>query len=74
MAFDFDREADRDRVLDMSPWAIHGNCLNLKICKVNQNACEVDFGIIQMWVQVHGLSLDMLNSENASQIANSIGS
>lgn len=73
MAFDFVREIDRDMVLDMSPWAIHGNCLNLKICKANQNASEVDFGFIHMWVQLHGLSLDMLNSENATQLADAIG-
>lgn len=43
MAFDFENERDRDRVLDMSPWAIHDHCLNLKLCTTNQCTSEVDF-------------------------------
>lgn len=29
MVFDFDSIKDRDRILDMSPWAVHGHCLKL---------------------------------------------
>lgn len=73
MTFDFENESDRDRVLDMSPWAIHRHCLNLKLCHPNKCISEVDFGKLQMWLQVHDLSLDMLNTVNAKQVANSIG-
>lgn len=68
MTFKFKNETDRDRVLDMSPWAIHGHCLNLKVCQTNQYICAVNFGKMQIWVQVHGLGLDMLNNENANSI------
>lgn len=57
----------------MSLWAVHDHCLNLKVCQQNQCATEVDFRLIQMWVQVHGLNLEMLNSDNAVQVANIIG-
>lgn len=57
----------------MSPWAIHAHCLNLKVCHPNQCVTEVDFGILQVWVHVHGLSLGMLNIDNAKHVANSIG-
>lgn len=36
MAFEFEYEKERDRVLDMSLWSIHGHCLNLEICGANQ--------------------------------------
>lgn len=73
MAFDFESQADRDRVFDMSPWSIHGHCLNLKVCPPNRCIGEVDFGRIQMWIQIHDLSLEMLSLENAKHAASSIG-
>lgn len=45
MAFDFDKVADRDRVLDMSSWAIHGHCLNLKVCQPNQSVGSDDSNV-----------------------------
>lgn len=73
MTFDFESESDRERVLDMSPWAIHDHCLNLKMCPSNRSIGEVEFDKIQMWVQVHGLSAELMNSDNARQIASKVG-
>lgn len=73
LAFDFANAGDRDRVLDMSPWDIHGHCLNIQVCEVNQNHRDVNFGELQVWVQIHGLSLDMLTRDNAERVACSIG-
>lgn len=73
LSFEFENDADRERVVDMSPWAIHGHCLNLKSCNPNQSIDEVDFTKIQIWTQVHGLSAEMLNLENARQIVFRIG-
>lgn len=56
LSFEFENDADRDRVVDMSPWAIHDHCLNLNICLPNQSLDEVDFTKIQIWTQIHGLS------------------
>lgn len=57
----------------MSSWAIHRHYLNLKVCEINQCVKDVDFTTMQIWVEVHGVSLDMLNNENANQVANSLG-
>lgn len=73
MAFDFQNEKDRIRVLDMSPWVIHGHCLNLKPTIQNQCFMEVDFSQLSIWVQVHGLSPTMLNEANATSVAATIG-
>lgn len=32
LMFDFNSPKDRDRVLDLSQWSVHGHCLNLKFC------------------------------------------
>lgn len=73
MVFDFESDADRDRVVDMSPWAVHGHCLNLRLWHTNQTLDDVLFKRMQLWTQVHGMSADMLNMENASNIASRIG-
>lgn len=73
MAFEFSSVKDMERIMDMSPWAIHGHCLNLRSCAANQCADDIDFSTMQCWVQVHGLNFDMMNDENASQIATNIG-
>lgn len=73
MAFDFANAGDHDRVLDMSPWAIHGHCLNLQVCEVNQHHSDVNFEELQVWVQIHGLSLDMLTKDNDVCVAGSLG-
>lgn len=50
MTFDFQNESDRNRVLDMSPWAIHGHCLNLKASSPSQCTSEINFGLMSFWV------------------------
>lgn len=73
MEFEFEKHGDRDRVLDMSLWDIHGHCLNMKMWEKNQRLEEVDFGTIRMWVQAHGLSGEMINGDNERQIASKVG-
>lgn len=59
--------------MDLSPWSVNGHCYNLRLCHGNMSADEVDFTKVLMWVQVQGLSLDMLNAKNAECIGSSIG-
>lgn len=74
MAFDFQNVTERDRILDMSPWVIHGHCLNLKVANPNNCNEDIDFGRISVWAQVHGLSSDIINGENVAAVAAMIGS
>lgn len=73
LMFDFKSPKDRDQVLELSPWSVHGHCLNLKLCLVHMSVEEIDFSRVQMWVQVHGMSLEMFNQQNANSIGDSIG-
>lgn len=73
MAFEFQSEKDKEQILDLSPWAIQGQCLNLKDCVENTRVEEIQLNKMQVWTQIHGLSLDIHNHENATNIGNSIG-
>lgn len=73
IAFEFASVGDMNLILDMAPWSIHGHSLNLKECPIIRCADEVDFNTMQMWVQVHGLSLDMFNPGNAISIGDTLG-
>lgn len=73
LMFEFESHKDRDHVVDLSPWSIHGNCLNVKLCPDDVHVTDIDFSKMQTWVQVHGLSLEMMNEVNATIIANSMG-
>lgn len=73
LMFHFESSRDRDQILELSIWTVHGHCLNLKLCHAYMSVDEVDFGRVQVWVQVHGLSLEMFNTQNAQSIGDSIG-
>lgn len=73
LMFEFESPRDREQIVDLSPWSIHGNCLNVKLCPEDVAVTNIDFSKLQTWVQVHGLSLEMMNETNANSIANSLG-
>lgn len=62
LAFEFDNERDREQILDLSPWSVQGHCLNLKVCRVDGCLEEMNFNLMQIWIQIYGQSLDMYNT------------
>lgn len=73
MMFDFESSRDRDQIMELSSWSVHGHCLNLKMCPAYMSVQDIDFGKVQVWAQVHDLSLEMFNHQNAQSIGDSIG-
>lgn len=73
LSFEFGNARDRDQVMDLSPWSVQGHCLNLRACSANMSLEENKFDKLEIWIQVHGLSLDVSNAENARQIGNNLG-
>lgn len=73
LMFNFESVKDRDQVLEPSPWSVHSHGLNLKLCPAHMPVADVDFGRLQIWVQIYGLSLEMFNDQNANCIAYSMG-
>lgn len=59
--------------MDHSPWSVQGHCLNLRECQSNRCVGDVDFRLMQIWIQVFGLSLDMFNEVNGRSIGNMVG-
>lgn len=72
-AFHSEAERDRDQIMNLSPWSVQGQCLNLKECILNICLGEIDFDLMQIWLQNYGLILDMYNTENTYRIGNNVG-
>ncbi|KAH7516188.1 hypothetical protein FEM48_Zijuj10G0108900 [Ziziphus jujuba var. spinosa] len=66
--FSFKKEADRDRVRHRCPWTISGANLALKEWNPHMSLRDFNFSHITFWVQIHGLSLQFMNRENAFKI------
>lgn len=69
LIFDFEREEDRCKILDISPWAINGHVLSIKRWEPSIGVNDVDFNKVLFWVQIH----ETLSTENAWIIGNEIG-
>lgn len=72
LSFIFENKRDRDQIMDMSPWSVQGHCLNLRVCRANMCIEDLVFTTMQMWLQIHGLSLDTINEDNAQRMGNSL--
>ncbi|KAJ9147920.1 hypothetical protein P3X46_030034 [Hevea brasiliensis] len=68
--FTFSHERDKDRVLDGIPWLINNALIVLKQWLPNLKLAEVDFSSSPFWVQVHGLPINQMTTQNARLIGN----
>lgn len=71
--FEFDKSEDLEDALDWCPWVIQGNCLSLKRWKLGMRIADVQFHILQFWVQIHGLEVEKFSKQNAERIGESLG-
>lgn len=63
--FSFPSSHFRDRILDQSPWNIKGCLLVLKPWDSDESVEEVNPEITPLWIQVHGLPLNLSTKEEA---------
>lgn len=73
MEFIFQSSRGKDQVMDISPWSINGHCLVLKECLATSSLQDVNFELLDTWIQIYGLSFDMFNSTSAQNIAGLVG-
>lgn len=73
MKFVFQSDRDLRQAMDHSPWSVQGRCLNLRAIPSIRCVDTAEFNLLQCWIQVFGLSLDMINEENAWRIGNAVG-
>lgn len=72
LVFEFDSAQDKEQILELSPGSVHGYCMNLRDCPANMSVTEVDFNRVQVWAQTHGLSMEMINNQNAECIGEAL--
>ncbi|GLT68115.1 hypothetical protein SLA2020_403740 [Shorea laevis] len=73
LVFTFEDMDDLHHVLDYSPWNIKGSPLFLKYWATDAAIEDFDFNKGEYWIQVHGLPLDMMTTDNAAAIGASLG-
>jgi hypothetical protein len=73
MVFTFEDKEDLAMVLNSSPWNIKGAPLCLKRWENAETFEEMDFSKATIWIQVHSLPLNRMNTANATIIAESLG-
>nr|POE50547.1 hypothetical protein CFP56_00011 [Quercus suber] len=66
--FSFAHEAKLRRAWDRRPWIVKGDPLILKCFNSNLSIAEVDFSTTEFWIQVHGLPLNQVSTENLLKI------
>jgi hypothetical protein len=73
MVFTFEDTEDLSKVLNNSPWNIKGTPLFLKRWENDETFEDITFQKAAFWVQVHGLTLEQMTTENAISIAENLG-
>lgn len=71
--FEFEREKELRDALDWCPWAVQGNCLSLKTSQQGMLISDVQFHMLQFWVQIHGLEVDKFSKKNSKIIGGNLG-
>lgn len=65
LMFDIEKEEDRSKILNLSPWAINGHVLSIKRWDPSISIKDVDFNKVNLCVQIHDLGLEKFRIENA---------
>ncbi|KAJ4832399.1 hypothetical protein Tsubulata_009542 [Turnera subulata] len=71
--FQFEEEADKSSVALGVPWFFSNCHIVIKEWLPHLSWEQVELGKSCIWVQVHGLQLELMNEDNATAIGNSIG-
>lgn len=69
----FNKESDRDRILNASPWAFKGHTIVLKPWSPSVTISEIDFTYSPFWVQIHNIPPNRQNLDNAQKLGAFIG-
>ncbi|KAJ1433087.1 hypothetical protein SESBI_06306 [Sesbania bispinosa] len=71
--FMFSDNQEAQDIFHRGPWYVMGNLLSLQRWLPQASAYELDYNKVSFWIQLHGISLDMMTAKNAAKIINRIG-
>jgi hypothetical protein len=70
---EFGSRADRDRVMDGSPWRVGKHAVLLKIFDTNVSPVDVVFDRLALWARIPKLPTRLMRSDRGFEMANPIG-
>ena len=73
MIFVFETENDVERVLMNEPWCFDKHLVLFQRYVSGQPIRQLQFNLVPLWLQFHGLPIDHLTDETAVMIRNSVG-
>lgn len=71
--FAFQNASSAQKVLEDGPWTINGVWLNLKEWSPDKTLVEIDTNTINVWIQFHGLTLDMMTEATGRILGGQVG-
>lgn len=71
--FNFSDKQDTMKVHEGGPWSVMGHIVSLQSWSPEVSVFEIDFSLIDCWVQIHGIPLDSFSTTNTAKIASYIG-
>lgn len=71
--FSFNSKEEAVAVLNKSPWYVMNKLVSLQSWEHRIAIHEIDFAMVQFWVQVQGLPLEFISVKNAGKILQKMG-
>ena len=70
----FDSHDDINHVLLNAPWKLNKDFIILERCLPNKPLTDYQFNNLDLWIQLHGLPINLLNQEDINVLCSDIGS
>lgn len=71
--FSFSSMEDKEHIFREGPWNFNGSYMILKEWNPKESLEEVDLSVVEFWVQIHGLPLELVDADNARLIGCKLG-
>ncbi|KAL9662414.1 hypothetical protein QQ045_027247 [Rhodiola kirilowii] len=65
----FDERAKLDKVLEEGPWSFQNQMVMLRRWEIGRKPQDLDFSNVQLWVQLHNISVELMNNQIVKGVA-----